>query len=228
MVPDRDSELAERYQLRPAAAFVRGALADGDPRPLDALSPAELEALIARGLEADLDLHNFKRSRELPRVARVLGILRGLRPTSLLDLGCGRGVFLWPLLEALPGVPVIAVDSRASSLARVATVARGGLPGLRALRADAAALALADGAVEVVTALEVLEHLAEPARAVRELLRVARRFVVFSVPSRPDENPEHLRLFSADELAALFREAGAAEVRVEHVLGHRVGLARVT
>ena len=35
---------------------------------------------------------------------------RGLAPASLLDVGSGRGAFLWPLLEAFPGLPVIAVE----------------------------------------------------------------------------------------------------------------------
>ena len=48
-------------------------------------------------------LHKFKRIDELPRVRRVIGMLRGaLRPTSLLDVGSGRGAFLWPLLDAFP------------------------------------------------------------------------------------------------------------------------------
>ena len=42
--------------------------------------------------------------------ARVLGTLRGIAPTHLLDIGTGRGVFLWPLLDAFPSLMVTAVE----------------------------------------------------------------------------------------------------------------------
>ena len=35
----------------------------------------------------------------------------GIQPTSLLDIGSGRGTFLWPLLDTLPTLPVIAIDA---------------------------------------------------------------------------------------------------------------------
>lgn len=79
----------ERYFTELATAFVRGRLNQPD---------ASIEA----GLEAGLRLHKFKRNTELPRVRTVLGILRGLLPENLLDIGSGRGTFLWPLLASFP------------------------------------------------------------------------------------------------------------------------------
>ncbi len=232
-----DGELGERYHLRAAAAFVSARLAlppvDGDERARAeraALAPGadderERADRVARGLAAGLDLHRFKRG-ALARVERALGMLRGLGPASLLDLGAGRGAFLFPLLEALPALPVCALELEPRRLALLEELRRGGLARLWPCRGDAAALPLADAGVDGVTALEVLEHLREPWRAAREAVRVARRFVIASVPSRPDDNPGHLRLFSAAELEALFLEAGARRVRVEHVLGHRLLVAR--
>ncbi|MBI3965489.1 MAG: hypothetical protein HY329_07620 [Chloroflexi bacterium] len=85
-----------------AAAFVRGTLPETRSLATD--------ELIRRGLAAGLRLHRFKRSAELPRVRRVLGILRALAPVDLLDVGSGRGAFLWPLLDTLPALPVLAID----------------------------------------------------------------------------------------------------------------------
>src|SRR5579859_6797225 len=94
---------------RLAAAFVRGHLAgqiasdialfDGS---LDNLTGEQTEALLCLGRAHGLRLHKFKRTMLLPRVRAVLGILHGLQSLSLLDIGSGRGAFLWPLLHAFP------------------------------------------------------------------------------------------------------------------------------
>jgi ubiquinone/menaquinone biosynthesis C-methylase UbiE len=92
---------------------------------------------------------------------------------------------------------------------------------------DATALALADRAADVVTVLEVLEHLTEPTAAVREAVRVARRAVIATVPSHPDDNPEHIHLFAPAQLEAMLRAAGATRVSIDHVLNHMVAIAMV-
>jgi hypothetical protein len=204
MLPGEEivDDLAERYYLDLAAAFVRGRLG----LPAD-LAPV---ATFRAGQEAGLRLHKFKRTAELPRVQKVLGILRGLAPADLLDIGSGRGVFLWPLLAAFPGA-----------------VGAGGLARLRAARMDVEALALPAASVDVATVLEVLEHVARPDRAAAELMRVARRAVVASVPAKPDDNPEHIRLFTRPSLEALWRDAGARSVSIDYVPGHMIAVARV-
>ncbi len=62
-------------------------------------------------------------------------------------------------------------------------------------------------------------------RVAREAVRVGRRFVIASAPSKADDNPEHIRLFDASSLSALFVEAGARRVSVEYVPGHMICMA---
>jgi len=212
-----------RYYTELAAAFVRGKIGGaGD------LSPEEL---IGVGRARGLRLHKFKRQAELPRVRKVLGVLQGLAsasmPSSLLDIGSGRGAFLWPLLNSFPHLAVIAVDRDPVRIADIDAVRRGGRRNLRSLLADATAIGLADDCVDVVTALEVLEHLPRPALAAAEAVRIARNFVVASVPSKEDNNPEHIQLFSRESFEALWMEAGARRVNIQYVLNHIIAVVKV-
>ena len=211
------------YYLDFAAAFVRGRLPDVPDLP-----PAEL---VEYGREQGLRVHKFKRSAELPRVRRVLGVLRSLAPGSLLDIGSGRGVFLWPLLDAFPDLPVTALDRSPQRVADLEAVRWGGIDRLTPTAGDVTALGFPDRTFDVVTILEVLEHLPNDQASAREVLRVSERFVVASVPSKPDDNPEHLRLYTAETLTDLFATAAAdlgvtVAVKCEHVPNHILAVVR--
>lgn len=211
----------DRYYVAFGAAFARGRL--GVSVPDDAVA-------FRTGVDRGLKMHKFKRldGRLLARVRRVLSMLAGLHPQSLLDVGSGRGAFLWPLLDAFPDLPVTAIDMDERRAADLDCAARGGLTQLSAAKMDATKLGFADESFDGVTLLEVLEHMPDPAKAASEAVRVAKRFVVASVPSKPDDNPEHIQLFDPKTLTALFDRAGARRVTIEHVPSHMIALAHVT
>ena len=210
-----DGDLSRLYPA--AVSFCRGMLGP--------FASDELAVRTAR--RAGLRLHRFKRTTALPRVQRALAVLRGLQPSSLLDVGTGRGVFLWPLLEAFPELGVSCVDTRTDRVEDLKVTARGGIARLSAQVASAVALPFKDDEFDVVTALEVLEHIPDVQAAANELVRVARRFVVVTVPNQPDNNPEHLRVFTKDTLQALFDAAGAVKVGFDGVRGHFVVVVTV-
>jgi ubiquinone/menaquinone biosynthesis C-methylase UbiE len=214
-----DAALAERYYLDLAAAFIRGRLGLG--------TDLASEALFERGLAAGLKLHKFKRNAELPRVQKALGMLRALAPTSLLDVGSGRGTFLWPLLDTFPAIEVVAIDASDVRAKDLQAARRGGLARLTAHHMDAEQLDLAADSVDGATVLEVLEHVADPAATASQVVRVVRRFVVASVPSKADDNPEHVRLFTPASLERLWLAAGARRVKLEYVPGHMLALVHV-
>jgi ubiquinone/menaquinone biosynthesis C-methylase UbiE len=211
------------YYLDLAAAFVRGRLGGAPDLP-----PAEL---VEYGRAQGLRVHKFKRSAALPRVRKVLGVLRSLSPTSLLDIGSGRGVFLWPLLDSFPDLMVTALDRSPQRVADLEAVRWGGIERLTAVAGDVTALDFPDLAFDVVTILEVLEHLPDAIAGAREVLRVCDRFVVASVPSKADDNPEHLRLYTAETLTGLFETAAAqlgtsVSVKWDYVPNHIVLVVR--
>ncbi len=244
--------MEQTLYMQPAAAYVRGMalrardglIVSEDPdvngRPL-ALPPAWLETPIAqldeqalcgiieRGREAGLKLYRFKNTHDqLPRVKRVLGYLRGQAFDSLLDVGSGRGVFLWPFLQAFPWVETTCIDLLAYRVQFLTDVSSGGLPGLTVMRGDMCRVPqIPDKSRDIVTMLEVLEHIPDPAAALRSAVRIARRSLILSVPNQPDNNPEHIHLFTKSSMTARLREAGCGRIRFDAVPGHMIVFAQV-
>ena len=204
------------YITEIAAAYVRGELQiDGGD-----------DELLEMGLSRGFKMYRFKRS-ELPRVKKCVGLLKGLGPSNLLDVGSGRGAFLWTMLAEVPGLTATCIDILEHRVNFINKVNEGGFSRVKALLADVHSLAFEDGEFEVGCALEVLEHLPDPAKAVRELCRVSKNWLLVSVPSKPDNNPEHINLFSAQDLESLLLQNGAKSVQLHSVLNHRVALAKV-
>src|SRR5207247_7873978 len=99
---------------------------------LDTLSSDELAEIYEIGYTAGLKLDRYKRSSILPRVQKVLGALQGIQPVSLLDIGSGRGAFLWPLLDRFPDLPVTSIDASDRRATQLQAVSLGGLQTLSA------------------------------------------------------------------------------------------------
>jgi hypothetical protein len=56
------------------------------------------------------------------------------------------------------------------------------------------------------------------------LVRVAARAIIVTVPSKPDDNPEHVQLFDRASLEHLFLAAGATRVDIEYVHNHMIAV----
>jgi 2-polyprenyl-3-methyl-5-hydroxy-6-metoxy-1,4-benzoquinol methylase len=224
------------YFLTLAAAFVRGKLQNDSVqiehpslfnKALTELTDDELQMLVQLGREQGLRLHRFKRTMELPRVHKVLGILKGIQPHNLLDIGSGRGAFLWPLLHEFPYLPITAVDILDYRVKDMQTVHDGGIDQLTAVQASATALPFADRTFDVVTMLEVLEHIPATKAALAEVCRVARRFLILSMPTKEDNNPEHIHLFDAASIKRHLQVLGITRVTIDYVLNHMIVVARI-
>jgi hypothetical protein len=210
-------ELRAHWHLDLVLAYVRGAspgLTEDDPG-----------RLLSAARERGLDLDPFKRSRTLPRISAVMAMLYSLAPSSLVDLGTGRGRLLWQLLETMPALDIVTVDQDPTHVGRVEAMRAGGIPQVRGIVANVESVPLPACSADGVTALEILEHASDPERVAREALRLARRFLIISVPSVQDDNPDHIHVFDARALASLLTGAGARRVFVRQVPGHFIALA---
>ena len=226
--------LSDEYDLLLSAAYVRGAIATASPycehllrEPLGSLSEEELETLLVAGRAAGLDIYHFKKSHaSLPRVRAVLGFLHSVAFSSLLDVGSGRGAFLWPFMDAFPGIEVTSLDLLPDRVLFLNTVTLGGVSRLHVLQSNICDFS-AEHQFDVVTLLEVLEHITDIAAAVRNAVRLARLYVVVSVPSKADDNPEHIHLLTQDVLTQLFRDAGCVNLHYLGVPGHLILIAKI-
>lgn len=165
----------------------------------------------------------------MPRVQVVLGFLQGIvaagQCESLLDVGSGRCVFLFPLLCEFPDLKVTSIDILPHRVELLECVMLGGVGNLTPMLADICENDLPDKSFDVVTMLEVLEHIPDTEKAVRNAVRLARRYIVVSVPSKPDDNPEHIHLFTNEDLTNHFINAGCSKVKFMSVTNHRVMIA---
>ncbi len=214
--------MMERYWRDLVRASIRGSIEE--PPPDAASDEQHLE--VAR--RHALDLHRFKRKDPLPRAAKVIGFLRGVGPRSLLDIGSGRGAFLWPLLDAFPGLDVTCVDPLPHRIASIEAVRRGGMANIAAVCGEFPAVDLGARTFDVVALLEVVEHLVDPQPALERAFALAERFVVLSVPGKPDDNPEHLHCFDPRDLKERLNRAGASRVSLMFVPGHTIAIATAT
>ena len=174
---------AERYNLKPAAAWIRGhSINTGLPEidtellemPLEVLTDEELASIAEIGEMTGQKLYPFKTGKaELPRVRQVLGFLHGIEFETLLDVGSGRGVFLIPFMEEFPQVQVTSLDLLDKRVTFLNELAAGGYSQLMAHNKNICDQPFPENSFDVVTLLEVLEHIPEVGKAVDAAVKMA-------------------------------------------------------
>lgn len=134
------------------------------------------------------------------------------RPNAILDVGCGTGHFLLAL-EARIGerARLCGMDFSTEAI----QLAREVVPEAELREANAYALPYPDSTFDLTTCLEMLEHIKRPLDAIAEMLRVTRPGggLVFTVPDgNQDDWKGHIHFWNQDELAALLKPYGLADV----------------
>jgi 2-polyprenyl-3-methyl-5-hydroxy-6-metoxy-1,4-benzoquinol methylase len=104
-------------------------------------------------------------------------------PESILDVGCGEGVLTEQWADKLGSGRIVGIDLDDPKLK--AEWDKRQRANLEYRVEDATNLSFAGGEFDMATAIEVLEHVPDPERTVAEMARVAKRWVLVSVPREP-------------------------------------------
>lgn len=104
-------------------------------------------------------------------------------PASILDVGCGEGVLTAQWADKLAQGRIVGIDLDDPKLK--AEWQKRQRANLEYRVEDATNLSFADGEFDMATAIEVLEHVPDPERTVAEMARVAKNWVLVSVPREP-------------------------------------------
>ena len=206
------------YYEKLAEAYVLGYIMRHD---LD-IQPS---SMIEWAKEQNLKIYHFKKKEYLPRVKRVLGFLKGISFENMLDVGSGRGVFLFPFLEEFPWIDVTSIDILPKRVEFLENIRLGGIDYLHVNEANLCTQPFPENSFDVITLLEVLEHIPDVESAIKAAVKMARKYIVVSVPSKPDDNPEHIHLLTKDVLTDLFGKAGCTKLKFDGVNGHLIMMA---
>jgi len=149
-------------------------------------------------------------------------LLERAAPDSVLDVGCGEGILTLRWAQRLAPRRVTGLDLPDPEL-EVQWQARA-RENLEFRTGQAEELPFADGEYDLVCAIETIEHVLDPRAAVAEMARVARSYLLVSVPREPlwrvlnvargaylrdlGNTPGHVNHFSSRSFARLLARHG--------------------
>ncbi|MGW8178062.1 MAG: class I SAM-dependent methyltransferase [bacterium] len=164
-----------------------------------------------RAIDRDCSKYFKRYDPELPRVSKIIGMLQSLRPDSVLDVGSGRGRLFWPMVNAFPQTYFAAMDVTPWRCQVFRAVKNGGLEGrVGVLEEDISNVMLVRDFYQVVVASEVLEHIPNVQQALNNIVHTAERAVIITVPSKPDNNPDHIHFLPQKVWSGMFELASSA------------------
>jgi ubiquinone/menaquinone biosynthesis C-methylase UbiE len=141
--------------------------------------------------------------------------------TSLLDVGCGNGIFTNLVAAQRPNIKVVGFDRSEEALKYIKT---------DKLQGDITNIPAADNTFDCITCLEVIEHLPLPTykKAMEEIARVTKKYAIISVPYKEKQgfgmtqcphcktifNREmHLNWFDDNTMQTLFKNTALTFVK---------------
>lgn len=147
---------------------------------------------------------------------------------SVLDVGCGEGITLRKLEELGIGKQNVGVDYSEDAI----KIGKLHHPDLDIRIGNIYDLAFENNSFDAVICTEVLEHLEDPSKAVDELKRVTKKYIIISVPNEPffiganllrgkylkgfGNHPEHINHWTAWGIENYLRKHNLKVVSTSH------------
>lgn len=111
----------------------------------------------------------------------LLDTLNGLRVRTVLDAGCGEGFTLVKLHEHKIGTKLEGIEFSKGSV----DLGKKMYPYLNLKQGSIYKLSHKNNSIDLVICTEVLEHVEDPIKALKELVRVSKKYLLLSVPNEP-------------------------------------------
>lgn len=157
-----------------------------------------------------------------------LQTIKPLRVSSVLDVGCGEGFTLNKLYLNKVGKVLEGIDYSKTAVA----LGKKQYKHLILKQGSAYKLPYKANSFDLVLCMEVLEHLDDPKKALQELKRVSKKYIVLSVPNEPlfmlanfvrgknvsrwGNDIEHINHWSGGSFELLVRSYGLEVVSKQH------------
>lgn len=165
-------------------------------------------------------------------------LIKPMAVETILDVGCGEGFTLKKLEEKKIGKKNQGIDYSDDAI----NLGKRLYPELNLSIGDVYSLKFKDKSFDMSLCTEVLEHLEDPEKAVKEILRVTKKYVVFSVPNEPffimanflrgkylknwGNHPEHINHWTSPMFVNFLKKQHLTILKVKHPFAWTLVLAK--
>jgi SAM-dependent methyltransferase len=111
----------------------------------------------------------------------LISLIKPLQIESILDAGCGEGFTMNKLIENKIGRKTEGIEYSKEAV----FLGKKFYPKLNIKQASIYNLPYKENSFDLIICTEVIEHLEDPKKALQEMLRVSKKYLIISVPNEP-------------------------------------------
>lgn len=111
----------------------------------------------------------------------LISLAKPSKAESILDAGCGEGFTMDKLMKNEIGKTIEGIEYSKDAI----TFGKKLFPNLNFRQGSIYELPYQNNSFDLVICTEVFEHLEKPAKALKEILRVSKKYLIISVPNEP-------------------------------------------